>query len=226
MVVGVIYSSLDGNSDPKTELAMVKQSLMQAVPSVTPVQIGEWKSPEPVYANPNGGPFLVSIYTMEKTIQQLLDRTKALEEKFEVFEKESEGFEKESEGFEKKAAVFEKIAAVFEKKAAVFEKKSIDQERELTMLRPVKDTAIGIRDRFFATILQSRAQGHIILGNDSVIQIGNQKAYEGDVETDICLLEHDMIRYPTAFRQLYGLTWTEAKSLLGMVAIMRNIITP
>jgi len=102
------------------------------------------------------------------------------------------------------------------KKAEVFEKKSIDQERELMMLRPVKDTAIGICDRFFATFLKSKASGHIILGNHSVIEIGNQKAHEGDVETDICLLEHDMIRYPTTFRRLYGLAWAEAKSLLGM----------
>ena len=140
MVVGVIYSTLDGSSDPKRELAMVKQSLMQAVPSVAPVQTGEWNSSEPVYANPNGGPFLVSFHTMEKTMQELLERTKALEAKSEVFEK-----------------------------------KSIDQERELMMLRPVKDTAIGICDRFFATFLKSKASGHIILGNHSVIEMETRK---------------------------------------------------
>ncbi|KAG0637169.1 hypothetical protein HOY80DRAFT_296330 [Tuber brumale] len=101
------------------------------------------------------------------------------------------------------------------------EQKSINQERELTLLRPLKATAIGIRDRFFATFLKSMSSANI--GNLSVIAEGNKNAHEGDVITDICLLQNGMISYPATFRRLYGLHWEEANSLLTfphMVKVM------
>ncbi|PUU81697.1 hypothetical protein B9Z19DRAFT_1076464 [Tuber borchii] len=84
-------------------------------------------------------------------------------------------------------------------------------ERELTVLRPIKATAIGIRDRFFASFLESKASA---IGNLAVIEEVNKLAHEGDVVTDVCLLKNGMIRYPGTFRRLYGLHWEDASSLL------------
>ncbi|KAG0123314.1 hypothetical protein HOY82DRAFT_619332 [Tuber indicum] len=92
------------------------------------------------------------------------------------------------------------------------EQKSINQEYELTVLRPLKASAISIRDRFFAKFLESKASSNI--GNLSAISAGNKIAHEGDVVTDICLLRNGMISYPDTFRRLYSLLWEEADSLL------------
>ena len=176
MVVGLVYSNLDGHSDPEKELAMVKQNLIQAIPSVAPVQTGGWNSTETVYANPNSVPFL-------SMIEKLLARTQALE--------------KDSDDLKQKYNA---------------------QEEELTMLRPLKDTAAGIRKRFFANFLEigAQASGNIIMANPAVIDIGNQIAHEGDVITDTCLIKNGIINYPGAFKRLYGVNWEKAGSLLSM----------
>jgi len=58
-------------------------------------------------------------------------------------------------------------------------------QKELTILRPLQDTAVSIRDRFFATFLPSPVSTNI--GNPSLISVGKEKAHDGDVVTDVCL---------------------------------------
>jgi len=88
-------------------------------------------------------------------------------------------------------------------------------EDQVAILRPLKGTAIAIRERFFATFLKSVASARGI-GNIDAIETGNKAAHEGDIITDIFLLESGLINYPTTFRRLYGFNLQETKGLLGM----------
>ena len=48
------------------------------------------------------------------------------------------------------------------------------------------------------------------IGNPSAIKVENEKAPDGDVITDVCLLQNELITYPYTFRMLYRLHWDEA----------------
>ena len=72
MVFGLVFTDYDGSSDQTKEPALVKQDLEQAVPSMVPIRIGPLSNPETAYANPGGGPFLLSIRTREAKIEQLI----------------------------------------------------------------------------------------------------------------------------------------------------------
>ena len=259
MVVGLVYSNLDGHSDPEKELAMVKQNLIQAIPSVAPVQTGGWNSTETVYANPNSGPFL-------STIEKLLARTHALEKDFDALKKDSNARKKDSDALKKDSDALKtdfdalgrdsdalkkdsdalkkdsdalkkdsdalkrdfdalgRDSDALKRDFGVLRRDSDDlkqkynaQEEELTMLRPLKDLAAGIRKRFFANFLEigAQASGNIIMANSAVIDIGNQIAH-GDVITDTCLIKNGIINYAGAFQRLYGVNWEKAGSLLSM----------
>jgi len=66
------------------EQAMVERDLVQAIQSVVPVRIGPLSNPETAYANPGGGPFLLSVRTMETKIEQLIARMEALQKQITV----------------------------------------------------------------------------------------------------------------------------------------------
>jgi len=119
MVLGLVYTDCDGGCDTKNHLAVVKQNLEQAIPSVAPIQIGPSGNTKTAYTNPAGGSFLLS---MDTKIEQLLARTEALEQ--------------------------------LRARTEALEQKSERQEEELTILRPLKETSVAIRDRFFAKFLE------------------------------------------------------------------------
>lgn len=64
------------------------------------------------------------------------------------------------------------------------------KSRELTVLRTLKETAVGIRARFLANQLRKEGEGGVDV--DSAIHAGNGRAPGpiGDVLTDICLFEN------------------------------------
>jgi len=64
---------------------MVKQNLEQAITSVEPVRIRLLSNPETAYANPGGGPFLLSIGTTETKIEQRITRTEAQLKELTIF---------------------------------------------------------------------------------------------------------------------------------------------
>jgi len=88
-------------------------------------------------------------------------------------------------------------------------------KEEVAILRPLKGTAVAIHERFFVTFLKSVASAGI--GNIDAIETGNEAAHEGDIITDISLLESGLINYPTIFRRLYGFNLQDTKGLLGML---------
>ncbi|PWW72888.1 hypothetical protein C7212DRAFT_366058 [Tuber magnatum] len=84
---------------------------------------------------------------------------------------------------------------------------------ELVILRPLKDTAVDIRRRFFATY---RRREHGMEDEDPpTINSGNLRAHAGDVCLDICLFKNHLIECDVTFSTLYGLSWLEAEPLLG-----------
>jgi len=60
-------------------------------------------------------------------------------------------------------------------------------QKQITVLRPLLYTAVGIPDIFPATFLKSMILTNI--GNHSTIKVGNEKEHGDDVVTDICPLQ-------------------------------------
>jgi len=60
-------------------------------------------------------------------------------------------------------------------------------QKQITVLRPLLYTAVGIPDIFPATFLKSMILTNI--GNHSTIKVGNEKEQGDDVVTDICPLQ-------------------------------------
>ena len=55
------------------------------------------------------------------------------------------------------------------------------------------------------------------IGNPSAIKEGNEKAHDGDVITDVCLLQNGLMTYRDTFRRLYCFQWKKARGLLSML---------
>jgi len=176
MVVGLIYTEIDGSGDPKGDLATIKTTFVQEIPSVGPVQIDLNGHVETTFTNQAGGSFLKAI-TSE--IQQLRAETKELRE-------ESRSQKEEIR----------------------------DLRGEVTVLHPLRDSAIGIRKRWFGVFCKHRRRGG--KANQAVINRGNKIAHSGDITTDVYLLENGHMHYFHAFNVLYGVDWHLAKTLISM----------
>jgi len=83
------------------------------------------------------------------------------------------------------------------------------------MLRPLKATAIDIRQRFFATF--RRKQDSLQVHDQLIIHCGNHRAHAGDVALDVCLFKNHLICSDETFSTLYGVSWVPAEELLGML---------
>jgi len=99
-------------------------------------------------------------------------------------------------------------------KVAVLEKEGVTLKEKITVLWYLKDSAVAIRKRFFATY--DRKQDQVQNSKDPAIGQGNKVAHDGDVITDVCLIENDLMDYKDTFTALYGLDWESAKELSGM----------
>ena len=83
------------------------------------------------------------------------------------------------------------------------------------MLRPLKATAIDIRQRFFATF--RRKQDSLQVDDQLINHCGNLRAHAGDVVLDFCLFKNHLICSDETFSTLYGVSWVQAQELLGML---------
>ena len=99
-------------------------------------------------------------------------------------------------------------------KMTVLEGEGMTQKEKITVLWHLKDSAVAIRKRFFAVYSYKLKPGQI--SKDPVIKEGNQVAHDGDVITDICLMENGLMDDKETFTALYGLKWERAKELSGM----------
>jgi len=86
---------------------------------------------------------------------------------------------------------------------------------EVTMLCPLKATAIDIRQRFFATFC--RKQDSLQVDHQLIIHCGNLQAHAGDVVLDVCFFKNHLICSDETFSTLYGVSWVQAEELLGML---------
>lgn len=89
-----------------------------------------------------------------------------------------------------------------------------DLQGQVTVLRPLGSTAIGIRKRWFGVFCRHRRRGGKT--NQAVINYGNKLAHSGDIITDLYLLENNHMHYFHAFKILYGVNWHLAKTLVSM----------
>ncbi|KAG0643724.1 hypothetical protein HOY80DRAFT_1133629 [Tuber brumale] len=133
MVVGLVYQDVDGFSDPRGDLAMIKMCLAEEFSSVVPVQIGSYSHAETAYTNEAGGSFLRSI---RSEIQQLSAETKDLRAENKDLRAETKALRAENKDLRKESGC---------------QKEELNRLRgEMTVLRPLRDNAICIRKRFFA----------------------------------------------------------------------------
>ncbi|CUS12707.1 unnamed protein product [Tuber aestivum] len=98
--------------------------------------------------------------------------------------------------------------------------------QEVTILRPLKSAAIDIRHRFFAVFKRTDGVGDS--DNDSTIRKGNIMAHNGDVVTDVCLFQNQLITCEATFIRLYGLSWQDAAKLMEhphMIAALNHRAT-
>ena len=87
---------------------------------------------------------------------------------------------------------------------------------ELMILRPLRETAVNIRRRFFATFRRDHDKLPTP-GDTAIIQIGNHAAHKGDVITDVSLFRNHFMDCHSTFVEIYGLDWCEAYPLLGIL---------
>ncbi|KAG0644537.1 hypothetical protein HOY80DRAFT_740295 [Tuber brumale] len=94
---------------------------------------------------------------------------------------------------------------------------------ELMILRPLKENAVAIRRRFFAT--HRRSQDEMEHDDPLTIDSGNKSAHRGDVCLDVCLFKNRLIEYDDTFCTLYGLSWSDAEALLVMSQSVGTVYT-
>ncbi|PWW75293.1 hypothetical protein C7212DRAFT_322750 [Tuber magnatum] len=97
-------------------------------------------------------------------------------------------------------------------KIDVLQKKTEVLSEKVAILGPLKNTAVDIRKRFFATF--RRKKRHLAMGDRSTIASGNNRAHARDVCTDVSLFRNKLICSGDTFTALYGLHWREAGDLL------------
>ncbi|KAG0138612.1 hypothetical protein HOY82DRAFT_595806 [Tuber indicum] len=90
--------------------------------------------------------------------------------------------------------------------------KTKEMHHELLILHPLQKTAIAIRREFFDNFL--RAGRLEARRGNAAIRIGNEIAQEGDVQTDIFLVENYLTSYQQIFQKLYGVNYTMASKLI------------
>ncbi|RPA95756.1 hypothetical protein L873DRAFT_1812548, partial [Choiromyces venosus 120613-1] len=76
MVPAIVYCEVQGDPDERGELATAKRLFTAAVPTVSRVQVGPYRSPWTAYGNDAGSPLLGSFPSMESVVQELREETR------------------------------------------------------------------------------------------------------------------------------------------------------
>ncbi|KAG0644486.1 hypothetical protein HOY80DRAFT_1028909 [Tuber brumale] len=88
-------------------------------------------------------------------------------------------------------------------------------------MQPLQTIAIGIRMRFFSNYQKLR--GEISEDSKKAIRIGNQAAHQGNVITDIGMIEHGHIEDTRTFYELYGIAHNTSQSYIESKGIVKMI---
>jgi len=212
------------------EVLRVKRSLAREVQSVTRMQIRNSVNPKTAHANHPARSLLLSMLEMENTILALerknADQDDALKEereaRHEALKAERQAREEaiKAEREAREEAIKAEREAREEAIKAEREVQRLATEalcritEEVTMLRPLKATAIDIRQRFFATFRRKQDSLQV---DQLIIHCGNLRAHAGDVVLDVCLFKNHLICSDETFSTLYGVSWVQAEELLGML---------
>jgi len=208
-----------------------KRSLAREVQSFTRMQIRNSVNPKTAHANHPARSLLLSMLEMENTIlaleRQNADQDDALKEereaRHEALKAERQAREEaiKAEREAREEAIKAEREAREEAIKAEREVQRLATEalcritEEVTMLRPLKATAIDIRQRFFATF--RRKQDSLQVDDQLINHCGNLRAHAGDVVLDVCLFKNHLICSDKTFSTLYGVSWVQAEELLGML---------
>lgn len=201
MVIGLVYTEVPGNADQTREVFRIKRALTTGAQRISRMRAGT-PGNNTAYANKPGRSLLRSIRTMEKKLNDQATDLLTLQKK--VDDQESDILALRKKDNEQETEIVE------------LQKRDDQQDYELMMLRPLKDTTIDIRKRFFATHI--RKKGEDEPEDTATIMSGNLRAHAGDVCLDASLFKNGLIEeYDDTFSSLYGLSWSTAESLLGML---------
>lgn len=90
--------------------------------------------------------------------------------------------------------------------------------KEVMTLNPLKDTAISIRKRLFATYRWGGVNEKKD-DDEETINIGNIQAHTGNVRLDVHLFRNNLIEHDDSetFLSLYGTSWERAEVVTGML---------
>lgn len=196
MVGSIVYCDVDGNTDPVKELAAVKLSLTTAVDSVKMARVKTSTRPKTAYGNVSGTSILQSIEDMKIEMRQANKKT---EDKIAKLEIDAETHNRECRA--KTRTLEEQIEVL---------------TQEANVLRPLRNIAVDIRKRFFATSRRGVEEERNPM-DDITIDAGNRRAHEGDVITDVALFHNRLMTSFATFTRLYGLPWKDAEKLLGIL---------
>jgi len=220
MITGLVYTEVEEHDDPMAEVLRVKRSLAREVESVTRMQIRNSVNPKTAHANHPARSLLLSMLEMENTILALerknADQDDALKE-----EREARHEALKAERQAREEAINAEGEAREEAIKAEREVQRLATEalcritEEVTMLRPLKATAIDIRQRFFATF--RRKEDSLPVDDRLIIHCGTLRAHAGDVVLDVCLFKNHLICSDETFSTLFGVSWVQAEELLGML---------
>ncbi|KAG0135396.1 hypothetical protein HOY82DRAFT_631473 [Tuber indicum] len=181
----------------------VRSRLKSEIPNVNQVQLGSQSEPEVAYANEAGLSLLRSVRSTESEVLRLREELHKLKD---ACNQQNEEHNSLKEKFEIHQAQCKK------------------HEMELAVLRPLRDPAVGIRERFFLNYEKhQRSNRGSQCPEDLRTLAGNNIAHGGDVITDIVLLRNNLIKFLRSFKALYGLFLHQADQLTvypHMVTVM------
>ncbi|PWW77705.1 hypothetical protein C7212DRAFT_342603 [Tuber magnatum] len=178
MVTGLVYTKVDGNGDHRDEIFRVKRSLARGAQSIRRMRVRNSANPKTAYANEPGCSLPPSIQQMENQILALQKKTEDYEEALKV---EGEARKEATEALEEKTQAL---------------------THEVTILHPLKGTAIDIQQCLFATY--RGRQDAMRIDDPYIIDSGNLRAHAGDVILDIYLFKNHLIGFEESFSDLYG----------------------
>jgi len=223
MVTGLVYTEVHGSTNQRREVFRVKRALTTKARKISRMHVGT-SGNQTAYANKPGRTLLRSIQKMQTDILTLQkngddqnDEILTLQKNGDDQKDEILTLQKNVDDQKDEILILQKNGDDQKNKILTLQKKVDSQDSEIMILRPLKDTAIDIRKRFFATY--RRRVDEMEAEDKPTIDDGNLRAHAGDVCLDVSLFKNHFIECEDTFSTLYGLSWLEAQSLFGMQSI-------
>jgi len=140
MVTTLLCWELTPQPNGRPDLVQVQKHLIRKIPTISHCHSDSASGTQVIYENNGGVSLLESLTTIEQGFQGLQKRVEGLETRNDAWEKKNDALEKKND---------------------VLEKRNDALEQEVRVLRPLRFTAINIRERFFALCCHEENQNFI-----------------------------------------------------------------